>query len=76
MIAINLKIAGSTIVSVVIAEYVAAPVSNILMSELDTIRYKLRQLHIKILRTKSPKRKLKVSVINKLWLFNLPKLTN
>ena len=61
---------------VVIAEYVGAPVSNILMSELDTIWSKLRQLHIKILRTKSLKRKLKVSVINKLWLPNLPKLTN
>ena len=51
---------------VVIAEYVGAPVSNILMSELDTIWSKLRQLHIKILRTKSPKRKLKVLLISKL----------
>ena len=63
-IALNLKIARSTVV-IIFAVYVNVPVTNILMSELNTKWYKLRRLHIKILRTKSIKRKPKVLLINK-----------
>jgi hypothetical protein len=60
----------------IIVNFVVAPVSNILMSWLDTKWSKLRRLHIKTLKTKSLKKRLKVLVINKLWINNLPKLTN
>ena len=71
---LRLWVAGSTMV--VDAQFVVVPVSSTLTSELDTRCYKLKQLNTKSLGIKYLKRGHQVLVTNKLWLTDLPKLTN